>query len=549
MRYASILILASCASSSEPMAVRFTNAPPVAAVDDRRPVAQRPSHNLNLNDYDFYRRAFEGPVVRSLELPGHRRARGVSSLDEVPDSTWFTNRIGIRDLTPDEIRKGPVDDDGPEAHKPWTIHSTKPGGTAVGFVITDARGVKYLISFDDISRPEMETGTGVIVNRLLWAAGYNVPADSIAYIRREDLVIAPDAMIKDHLGIDRGPLDEETVNRKLSRAWRTPDGQLRVLASRYLAGESLGGSPPSGVRDDDPNDRIPHELRRDQRGLYPLAAWVDHIDLVQSNFLDMFVADPANPQAHYVVHYLVDFGKSLGAMSVTDSFIREGWNFSFDWHFLFRDLFTLGLMPHPWNDRTGPVPFGVSPTFVAQPFEPARWRPDIPVPAFDEADRYDMFWGTKILARFTREQIGAAVDAARFSDPQAVAYLTETLVARQQATIRTWFARVNPLDGFAATGRGLCFADLAIDHQLAAAGSTHYELQSYDKAGRSIGAVTVPAAESGPTCTGDVIMSTAADTYTIVRITTRRPAYAGSTFVHLAKAPTGEWRVIGVWRI
>ena len=60
---------------------------------------------------------------------------------------------------------------------------------------------------------------------------------------------------------------------------------------------------------------------------------------------------------------------------------------------------------------------------------------------------------------------------------------------------------------------------------------------------------TVPAAESGPTCTGDVIMSTAADTYTIVRITTRRPAYAGSTFRPPPKAPMGEWRVIGIWRI
>lgn len=549
MRYALFLIFVSCASSSEPMSVRFANAPPATTVDDRRPVVQRPTHNLNLNDLDFFDRAFSYPVSRSLSLPGHRRARGVNALDEVPDSTWFTNRIGVRDLTPDEIRKGPVDDDGPEAHTPWTIHSTKPGGTELGFAITDARGVKYLISFDDMTRPEMETGSGVVVNRLLWAAGYNVPADSIAYVRREDLVLAPDAVKKDHLGIDRGKLDEAEVDRKLVRAWRSPDGRLRVLASRYLAGESLGGAPPTGVRDDDPNDRIPHQLRRDLRGLYPLTAWVDHIDLVQSNFLDMFVADPANPSAHYVVHYLVDFGKSLGTMGITDQFIREGWNYSFDWRFLFRDVFTLGLMPHPWNDRTADKPYGVSPTFVAEPFEPARWRPDIPTPAFDEADRYDMFWGTKILARFTRDQIRAAVDAGRYTDPQAVAYLTETLVARQQATMRTWFHEVNPLDGLAATGRGLCFADLAIDHQLAPAAGTHYELTSYDANGHPIGRVTVAAAPTGPTCTPDVIVSTSSNSYTIVKITTQRADFTGSTLVHMAKAPTGEWRVIGIWRI
>jgi hypothetical protein len=546
MRYAALLILAGCASSSEPMAVRFANAPPVMAADDRRPVASAPSRNLNLNDFDFYDRAFEDPVTRSLELPGHRRARGVNALDEVPDSTWFTNRIGVRDLTPDEIRRGPVDDDGPEAHTPWTVHSTKPGGTELGFVITDARGVKYLISFDEISRPEMETGSAVVVNRLLWAAGYNVPADSVAYIRRDQLVVAPDAMLKDHLGHDRGALDVALFDLELRHAWRTPDGRLRVFASRYLAGESLGGGPTSGVRDDDPNDRIPHELRRDQRGLFPLTAWVDHVDLVQSNFLDMFVNDRG---ARYVVHYLVDFGKSLGTMGVTDSYIRVGWNYSFDWRFLFRDIFTLGLAPRPWNRRLRPVPVGVSPAFDSERFDPARWRPDIPVPAFDEADRYDMFWGAKLVARFTREQIQAAVEAGRFTDPQAVAYLTDTLVARQQATLRYWFSRVNPLDGFAATGRGLCFSDLAIAHGLAPAEGTSYALTSYDAGGRRIGAVTVPAVATGPTCTPDVIMSTAPDTYTIVKITTQRPTFSGSTFVHVARAPTGEWRVIGVWRI
>ena len=32
------------------------------------------------------------------ELPRSRRALGVNALDEVPDSTWFTNRLGVRDL-------------------------------------------------------------------------------------------------------------------------------------------------------------------------------------------------------------------------------------------------------------------------------------------------------------------------------------------------------------------------------------------------------------------------------------------------------------------
>jgi hypothetical protein len=323
-----------------------------------------------------------------------------------------------------------------------------------------------------------------------------------------------------------------------------------VLASRYLAGDALGGTPMSGVREDDPNDTIPHRDRRDQRGMYPVVAWVDHIDLVQSNWLDMLVTDPANPSVHYVVHYLVDFGKSLGTMGVTDSFIREGYNYSFDWRAHMEEIFTLGLLPRPWNHRLNPSPpLGVSPTFTPAYFTGDTWKPDIPVPAFDSADRYDMFWGAKIVGRFTPDQIRAAVEAARFTEPAAANYLVQTLLARQAELVRTWASKVNPLDKFAATGRGLCFEDVAIEHQLAAATTTHYQLQSYDKVGHAIGMVTIPAAESGPTCTGDVIMSTAPDTYTIVKITTQRPDFAGSTFVHLAKAPTGEWHVIGIWRI
>jgi len=59
-----------------------------------------------------------------FELPRDRRALGVNALDEVPDSTWFTNRIGVRELTP---RRGPQRpaDRRPRAPQAVTIHSTK----------------------------------------------------------------------------------------------------------------------------------------------------------------------------------------------------------------------------------------------------------------------------------------------------------------------------------------------------------------------------------------------------------------------------------------
>jgi len=45
--------------------------------------------------------------------------------------------------------------------------------------------------------------------------------------------------------------------------------------SRLLEGKPIGGPPFTGTRPDDPNDRIPHEQRRDLRGLASIFAWLD----------------------------------------------------------------------------------------------------------------------------------------------------------------------------------------------------------------------------------------------------------------------------------
>jgi len=537
-----------CASTpAELPRVRFANAPPVMVVDDRRPVPKRPQVSRNLLDLDFVDRSVTGPIDRGLSLPLHRRARGVNALDDVPDSTWFTNRIGVRDMSPEEIASGPQEDEGPERHMPWTIRSTKSGGTEIGFIMTDARGVKYGLAFDLAESPEVETGSAAVVNRLLWAFGYNVPDDRVAYVRREELLLAPDAKVTNTQGGRLRRLERRELDEKLAKVWHTPDGRIRVLASRWLSGDSLGGSPPSGVRRGDPSDRIPHQDRRDLRGQYPLFAWVENVDLVQANFLDMWIASPQDPARRYVMHYMIDFGKGLGTIALTDRNIRAGKRYLFDWG---EPGWTLGISPRPWGHDWAPPLTGVSPTFLARGFDPGAWRPNLPYAPFDAADRFDMFWGTKKLARFTREQIRAAALAGRFSDPRTVEYLTDTLVARQRATEAYWYARVNPLDRFATGSAGLCFEDLAISAQLATTEQTHYVLASYDRDERPVGRITIDAAPGGTTCTSSVKLAVAGDGYTIVKVTTSRPAFAGSTVVHLARDPaSGAWRVIGVLRI
>lgn len=546
-----IALAVGCAGSDVPRA-RFANTGAVTRVDDRRDVAARPSVREFLHAYYHYNGVVQRRLTRAMELPRPQRALGVNALDEVPDSTWFTNRIGVRDLTLDELRTGPNRIGSPEAHRPWTVLSTKVGGTEIGLVIKDARGARFLLKFDMAGYPEQLTATHVIVGKLLWACGFNVTDDYVVVFRPEDLVLAPDAKASDVFG-DKHAFLRPELDALLARTPRTPDGQLRAMASLWLDGKLLGGPPSEGVRDDDPNDRIAHQLRRDLRGAYAMFAWLDHVDAQEGNFLDTWVQEG---NRHYVKHYMLDFGKALGVMSTTGLNRRHGFEYVIDFNAMLRSLLAAGAVERPWEHRW-PSPLRGVAMFRADDFDPGAWKQDSPayVP-FLTADRFDNFWGAKILSRLSREQIHAVVETGRLSDPRAVEYLTDTLVARQRATARYWFDRVNPIDRFAVVpggaGASLCFDDLALVYRLGAdAGATRYRVTSYDAAARRFGgeAVVRPDA-AGHACTGPLGLAPAAgDGYTIFRIRTVRPGFDLQTFVHVARDPvTGAPRVIGIWR-
>ena len=162
-----LVLVAACSAAPRIPPARFANAPIAKAVNDRRDVPHRPDERMFFEDVYQYDGLVQRRFERELELHPPTRARGVNALDEVPDSTWFTNRIGMHDLSIDDLVKGPNTLDSPELHKPWTVTSTKTGGAEVGFAITDARGEKFLLKFDTRGYPEEETGAHVIVEKLL----------------------------------------------------------------------------------------------------------------------------------------------------------------------------------------------------------------------------------------------------------------------------------------------------------------------------------------------------------------------------------------------
>ena len=530
--------LAAC-SGSRVGPVRFANAPPVWRVNDRHDVPTKP-RMLPFMRYSYHFDSYYKRALRGMALERDRRALGVNSFDEVPDSTWFTNRIGVRSVTADEIRTGPGPDS-PDLHLPWTIDSGKVGGTKPGFVMHDARGVKFVLKVDRAKIPELDSASDVIIARLLSAAGYNVPADHVVYFRREDLRIGPGAYVK-HLD-DKRPMDEKFVDLTLVGTAPEADGRYRGLASVFIPGVPLGGTPRIGVRSDDPNDRITHELRRDQRGQAPLHAWLSNTDIKEDNTFDSWQKAP-NGQ-HHVMHYLLDFGNGLGADAANSDHLYRGYRYEIDPAATLSAIFSLGLRRESWENREPSTLRGIG-LFSDQDYDPGKWKPNTPgqLPVV-WADRFDQFWGAKILIRFTRVQLAAAVDAARFSDPRSSKYMVDTLVARQRRTAWHWFQRVNPIDDFKIENEKLCFTDLALYHRLETQ-PTRFALTVFDASGREVAASSVAPDAIGRTCAA-VQLAPGVDRYTIVRIESSRGV--PGTLVHIAVDGAARPRVIGIHRL
>jgi hypothetical protein len=538
--------LGGCATSSVSQ-IRFANRDPVWKVNDRLDTPKPEVQGFPRLFYYFDRFAFRR-LTRLMEVPEPRRAANVNSLDEVPDSTWFTNRIGTGKLTVDDVRRGPNTDGGPDTSAPWTIKGTKVGGITVGFVIEDVQDRKYILKFDRKGVPETETGANVVVQRLMWACGFHVPEDTVVRVTRDMLVLADDAEVADTFGNKR-PMTVQDLEAALARVNVYPDGSYRGMASKFLSGAPLGGVDPEGVRGDDRNDVVAHEERREMRGQYVIFSWVDHTDVKLDNFLDMYIEDPADPRTHYVMHYLVDFGNALGTMGVVDHRDDDGFAYQVDFEYMLTSLVAFGLWKRPWEGARVPDIVGVG-YMEADRFEPDTWRQAAPWTPFQRRDRFDAFWGAKIVGAFTPEMIRAAVDAGKYSDPRAADYLARTLIARRDKIVRHWFGEVTPLDRFAVESGALCFTDLALAYRLSPADRARYRATTHDGDGDAMSwSADLRPDRSGRACAAGVPAGPGADGYVIVLIEPSRPgASQRPVEAHLARGPGGQLRVVGVNR-
>jgi hypothetical protein len=367
-----------------------------------------------------------------------REALNVTRFDGVVSSAWFEHRNGRRPMSRAEIRAGAAAAPGPDTGRALTVVRGKVAGAMPGFTVEDARGDRYLVKFDPEGYPGMATHPEVITSRIFHAAGYHVPANYLVTFDPEGLVLADDAVF-DYGGATR-PMRREDLEAILKRVDPLPDGRIRGVASRLVEGEPKGPFFFEGRRRDDPNDHYRHEYRRELRGVWVLAAWLNHADLIFQNTLDVWVDPPG-----YLKHYLVDFSASLGSSQVAPHNPREAYEYEFDLGAALARMLTLGFHRTGWEGRAWETIHPSVGALPAEDFEPGEWTPNWPTAAWRLVTPADGYWGAKLAASFTDRQIRAAVDAGSLAPAQADT-LAAILAVRRDLTVAHWYGKVTPVE-------------------------------------------------------------------------------------------------------
>jgi hypothetical protein len=435
-----------------------------------------------------------GRLTHVLELPNLEPAWNTNALDEVPDSTWFSNRIGVRQVTPTEAARGSSSGGPPKL--PIRVVGGKVGGTNPGFVVADARGKRFLVKFDTRENPELQTSASVIVNRIFWTLGYFVPNDDVFVFGPGDLSVDPKATFSDQYG-SKHPLTRADVETILSGAPQRADGRFRASSSEFLEGKPKGGFAAKGLRGDDANDKVPHQHRREVRAIRVFGAWTNHSDMKEDNTLDMYVHEGGR---RFLRHYLIDFGEALGGHAAEKGRFEDGFEHYWDWERQSRAFVSFGLWKRPWEEVKD-TPWPAIGPFVAEPFDPVYWREAYPYWPYFEMDAADAYWGAKLVMRFDRPLLEAIVKKAQLSDPEAAAYLVDTLLARRTKIGKAYLEAVTPLDNFTIEQDRLCAVDLGIVYGLTKHSVVEALDESNDVAERYTvgpgGRVCIPVREHG----------------------------------------------------
>ena len=344
-------LLTSCATTG---LRRYPLADVMWEDSDQRRFRPMPESFYSPYMWDGADNAFFRPVSEFWLFEPPREAINVNALDEVPDSSWYQNRLSRRLMSPEAVAQGACGESF-AIPGPWTIVGGKPDGANPGFQIRDANGARYLLKTEGTIQPWRPGAADTIGAAIYHAAGYWTPCNRVVHFDRDILVVDPEATIERTNGVEE-PLQQHHIDSVMEAALQLPDGRYRASVSRFIDGRPISPWRYQGTRPDDPNDVVPHEHRRETRGMFVLAAWTDHIDSRQENTLAAWMTEDDQPDG-YVRHYMIDFGDCFGIVHEWEYLVRRfGHSGYLDFEHIVTDWLTLDMFSRPWFEaQEGPA--------------------------------------------------------------------------------------------------------------------------------------------------------------------------------------------------
>ena len=215
---------------------RFYSDDPIA----REPESQDASKVSAYQRPDLYE-MFYNLFVTARYKPTGLRAKNINTIDEVPDSSWFTNRIGTTTVTTEQITRGAIVGPPPDPSS-WVVIREKTSGVHPGFTARDAKGDTFFLEFDPPYFAEGATGAVAVATKIFWALGYNQVESYLTTFDPKRATIDPKATLRRPSGA-RTPFTQDDINEVLERVAKNPDGTYRVIAGRLLPGKILGEYP------------------------------------------------------------------------------------------------------------------------------------------------------------------------------------------------------------------------------------------------------------------------------------------------------------------
>ncbi|HOW87662.1 MAG TPA: hypothetical protein P5561_03080 [Candidatus Omnitrophota bacterium] len=435
---------------------------------------------VNLLDFGRW-----GRKIFRQEIP----SANVNVFDEVPDSSFFTNRHGRKRLSAEEIEKGYRENNGPDLSQPLRVIEAEQRGIYPRFWVKDAQDEEYLLEFDPQIALDLSTGAELVASRFYYALGYHVPQYTPLFFNPDQIQAVSAAMTWEDTGFKK-PLTQKRLMEYLLVLPQNAQGLYRASAQKIPQGEKKGPFSFEKRRKDDPEDIVNHRDRREIRALGIFASWLNHFDLCETSTQDFLVHEGGQ---NVLKHYLMDFNGALGATREGPKDPMLGHEHAVDYGETLKTMFLLGFREKPWQKKwredkeivPGSPAVGY---FTNQYFDPAGYKTFFPYESLRMATRADGFWAAKLLADFSDADIRAAVKAGEYENPEDAEAIAKTLIERRDIIVRHWFSCSSPLDQFESSGGRLSFKDLAVEKGFESGDGTLYraEIFTQGKKGKKI---------------------------------------------------------------